>query len=194
MARAGRVAWPRIFKRWGPDMDWQALLKTVAPWIGTAIAGPLGGMALTAAGAAFGISKPTTERLEAALAGMSPEQSIALQSADQTFQAHMAELGYKSIADLEALAAADRKDARAMQIAKPSRVPAILTVIVTVGYFGVLFGMMSQVLHIQESQVGLMMLGSLTTAWGTCLAYWLGTTRDSARKTDLLAQSKPAGE
>ena len=35
----------------------------------------------------------------------------------------------------------------------------------------------------------LMMLGSLTTGWGVVMAFWFGTTSDSGRKTELLAQA-----
>lgn len=174
------------------DFDWQSLLKTVAPWIGTAVAGPFGGMALTAAASALGIPEPTQDKLKAALSGMTAEQSLALKQADQSFEAHMAEMGYKSLADLESIAAADRDSARKMQIGTPSWVPAALSVFVTCGYFIVLIGMMTKSLVISDSQVALMMLGSLTTAWGSVLAYWFGTTRESNRKSDMLAQSAPA--
>ena len=172
-------------------MDWQSLLKTVAPWIGTALGGPLGGMAVTAAANALGLSDKTKEGLQAALSGATPEQMLALKQADQAFQVQMTEIGYKNIADLESLAAQDRASARAMQISAPSWVPAALTILVTCGYFGVLVGMMTNLLKATDSQVLLMMLGSLTTAWGAVMAYWFGTTRDSSKKTDLLAQSSP---
>ena len=80
-------------------MDWQALLKTVAPWIGTAIGGPLGGMALSAAASALGVSDKTAEGLKAALAGTTPEQMLALKKADQDFALQMQALGFKSEAD-----------------------------------------------------------------------------------------------
>lgn len=173
-------------------MDWQALLKTIAPWIGTAIGGPLGGMAMTAAASALGISQPTTDKLKAALAGITPEQSLALQSAEHDFAVKMQELGYKNVADLEAIAAGDRDSARKMQMSTPSWVPAALSIAVTFGYFVVLIGMMTKAFDIADSQLALVMLGSLTTAWASVLSYWFGTTRDSGDKSKLLAQSAPA--
>lgn len=174
-------------------MDFTALLKTVAPWIGTALGGPLGGMAISFAGKALGLTNATQETLKTALSGMTPEQSLALKQADNEFQAHMAELGFKNIEDLEALAVQDRASARQMQISQPSRVPAILTVLITIGFFGVLIGMMLGVLKVDNSPVSLMLLGALATGWTTSLAYWLGTTRDSANQSNLLAQSSPHG-
>lgn len=78
-----------------------------------------------------------------------------------------------------------------MQMATRSWVPATLSILVTLGYFIVLIGMMTKTLAIGDSQVAFMMLGSLTTAWVSVLAYWLGTTSDSGRKTELLANSSP---
>ena len=170
-------------------MDFTKLLATVAPWIGTAIGGPLGGLAITAAANALGLTDKTTDALKTALGGATPEQMLALKQADQAFSVQMQALGFKQISDLEALAAGDRKDARAMQVSKPSHVPAALSTLVTAGYFGILLGIMRGWLVIDDSQALLLMLGSLTTAWGAVMAYWFGTTRDSGRKTELLAQS-----
>lgn len=177
------------------SFDWVSLVKTVAPWIGTAIAGPAGGplvgMAVNAAADALGLSEKTVEAVKTAISGATPEMLQAMKKADQDFALHMQEIGFKNIEALEAIAAADRDSARKMQMAAPSWVPATLSCAVTAGYFIVLIGMMTKTLLINDSQVALMMLGSLTTAWGSVLAYWFGTTRESNRKSDLLAQAQP---
>ena len=172
-------------------MDWKALVSTVAPWIGTALGGPLGGMAVEAAANALGLSDKTVDSVKAALSGVTPEQMLALKQADQAFALQMQTLGFKNVADMEAIAAGDRASARNMHIAKPSPVPAMLSVGVTVGYFSILIGMMVGLLKVSDSQALLLMLGSLSTAWGMVMAFWFGTTRDSGRKTELLAQSAP---
>jgi hypothetical protein len=172
-------------------MDWQQIIKTVAPWIGTALGGPLGGMAVEAAANALGVPTKTTDAVKQALSGVTPEQMLALKKADQDFSLSMQALGFKQLTDLEAIAAGDRKDARAMQIATRSTLPFILSIVVTVGYFGVLVGMMLGVLHVNDSQALLLMLGSLGTGWGMVMAFNFGTTADSGRKTDLLAKAEP---
>lgn len=173
-------------------MDWQSLVKTVAPWIGTALGGPLGGMAVEAVAGALGIGEKTTDAVKQALSGVTPEQMLALKKADQDFALQMQALGFKQVTDLEALAAGDRKDARGMQVAVRSPVPAILSLSVTLGYFGILVGMMTDTLHVSDSQALLIMLGSLGTAWTGVMAFWFGTTRASEVKTEMLAQSQPA--
>ena len=86
----------------------------------------------------------------------------------------------------------DAASARAMQVSVRSNVPAQLSVLVTVGYFAILIGMMFDVLKVKDSQALLLMLGSLTTGWGVVMAFWFGTTNDSGRKTELLARAGSA--
>lgn len=172
-------------------MDFTSIIRTVAPWIGTALGGPLGGMAVEAAANALGLSDKTIDAVKTAIIGATPEQMLALKQADQAFAIQMQALDFKQISDLEALAAGDRASARSMQTAKPSPVPALLSLLVTGGYFGILVGVMLGWLHIDDSQALLLMLGSLTTAWGAVMAFWFGTTRDSGVKTQLLANSTP---
>jgi hypothetical protein len=173
-------------------MDYLQILKVVAPWIASAIGGPLGGIAVEAAATALGLGSKTTDAIKGALSGATPETMLALKQADQAFALQMQQLGFKQIADLEAIAAGDRKDARAMQISVRSWVPAALSGAVTLGYFAILLGMMLGTLKVSDSQAQLLMLGSLSTAWGVVMAFWFGTTADSGRKTELLAQSTPA--
>lgn len=172
-------------------MDWKALVGTVAPWLGTALGGPLGGMAVEAIGGALGLQEKTVDSVKQALAGVTAEQMLAIKNADQAFAVRMQELGFKQVTDLENIAAADRKDARDMQRTVRSPIPAILSILVTSGYFGVLVGMMVGWLKVSDSQALLLMLGSLGTAWGMVMAFWFGTTSDSGRKTELIAQANP---
>lgn len=170
--------------------DWKDLLRTIAPGLATALGGPLAGAAVKVLGdKLLGSPNATEDEVAAALSAgsLSGEQLKALKEAELNFQVEMAKIDQA----MEASFIEDRKSAREMESATHSPVPAILSYFVTLGYFGVLTGMMTKWLVIADSQVALMMLGSLTTAWGSVLAFWFGSTRDSARKTDLLAQSSP---
>lgn len=172
-------------------VDVSSLLKTIAPWIGTALGGPLGGMALTAAAGALGISQPTTAKLQQALSGMSAADSLALQQADQKFQSDMAALNFKDIETLEALNVDDRKDARAMQVATKSVIPAILATVTTAGFLALLVGMMSGYLKVNDSQALLIMLGAMQTGFTMVLSYYFGSSAGSARKDELAAGATP---
>lgn len=173
-------------------MDWTGALRVVAPWIATALTGPLGGMAVSAAADALGLSDKTVDAVKQAISGATPEQMLALKRADQDFQVQMQALGFKQVVDLEAIAAGDRADARKMQMTTPSPIPAVLSVIVTLGFLGLLTGMMTGTLKAEDNQAMLIMLGALGVAFGQVMNYWLGSTRDSSRKTELLAASPPA--
>ena len=175
-------------------MDFTTIIKTVAPWIGTAIAGPLGGMAVEAAANALGVSAKTTDALKQALSGATPEQMLALKQADQAFAVQMQQLGFADVEKLASLAVENTKDARAMQIQTRSRVPAILAVLVTMGFFGILFGMLAGWLKASDNQALLIMLGALGAAWGAIVNYYFGSSADSGRKTELLAQAPTAGQ
>ena len=174
--------------------DLKALLGKVAPWLAAAAAGPAGLAAQavrTVAGALGQDAQAAASDLATALVGATPEQMQALQTAEQDFKLRMQALGFEHIEALETLAAGDRKDARAMNVARPSPMPAILSVAVTAGYFLILVGLLAGWLKASDSQALLIMLGSLGTAWGMVMAFWFGTTSNSARKTDLLAAAPP---
>jgi hypothetical protein len=146
-------------------------------------------MAVNAIADSFGLTDKTTDAIRQAISGATPEQMLALKTADQNFALQMQALGFKQVADLEALAAGDRKDARAMQTANKSWVPAALSVIITVGFLGLLTGMMTDYLHANDNQAMLIMLGALGVAFGQVMNFWLGSTSSSSRKTEIIAQA-----
>lgn len=172
-------------------MDWTKLVSTVAPWIGTALGGPLGGMAVEAAANALGLSDKTVDSVKQALAGVTPEQMLALKQADQNFALQMQALGFKNVADMEAIAAGDRDSARRMQTAKPSPVPALLTCFVVGAFTATLVLLLKFDVPATNRDIVVYMIGQLSGGFTSALAFWLGTTRDSGRKTELLAQSTP---
>lgn len=170
-------------------MDWKALIGTVAPWIGTALGGPLGGAAIGAVADALGLSDKTEASIKAALSGVTPEQMLAIKNADQAFSVKMQELGYSNQEKLAALAVDNTKNAREMQIQTRSKVPAILAVIVTLGFFGILIGMLAGKLTATDNQALLIMLGALGAAWGAVVNYYFGSSASSDHKTTLIANS-----
>ena len=172
-------------------MDLTTILKTVAPWIGTALGGPLGGMAVTAAANALGLTDKTTDAIKQALGGASPEQLLALKQADQAFAVQMQQIGFANVEKLAALAVDNTKDARAMQVATRSQVPALLAVLITLGFFGILIGMLTGVLEAGENQALLVMLGALGAAWAAVVNYFFGSSAGSQAKTELLARAEP---
>jgi len=70
----------------------------------------------------------------------------------------------------------DRDSARRRALACQDKVPAILAILMTLGFFATLGAMMF--VPLQESAQGVMdvMLGSLGTAWISCIAYYFGAS------------------
>lgn len=169
-------------------MEW---LKTIAPMIGTALGGPLGGAAAAFLADKLGIESKTVEAVSEVLNSgrMTPEQITSVKMAEIEFEKFLKENAIK----IEEVHAGDRADARKMASATQSTIPAALSLMVTLGYFGILIGMMTDVLNVADSQALLIMLGSLGTAWGMVMAFWFGTTKSSSEKNEIIAraQEKP---
>jgi leucyl aminopeptidase (aminopeptidase T) len=170
-------------------MDWKKVIGTVAPWIATALGGPLGGLAVEAAADALGLTEKTEESLKNALSGVTGEQMLALKMADQQFQLRMQELGFQQIRDLEKIAADDRDSARKMQTAAQSVVPALLTWCIVSAFATVMFALFVKIVPIENRDIIVYMVGQLSGAFGAVIAFWFGTTRESAKKTEMLAQA-----
>ena len=138
---------------------------------------------------ALGLTDKTNEGLKAALSGVTPDQLLALKQADQAFELKMKEAGFADAQAIAALVVSDTKDARAMQVATKSIMPAVLATIITVGFLGLLAGMMFGQIKVQDNQAMLLMLGSLTTGWTVALHFFLGGTQAQARSTELLSKA-----
>lgn len=165
-------------------------LKSLVPLIGTALGGPLGGAAASFVADKLGLDTKDVKAVSDVLNSgkMTAEQIAQLKLAEIDFQKFLESNKIK----LEEIAALDRGSAREMLKTTRSYVPATLTFGITIGYFVVLLGMMTKAFTVADSQVMLIMLGQLGTAWGVTIAFWFGTTSGSKDKTDILANSAPA--
>jgi hypothetical protein len=162
-------------------MSW---LEQVAPTIATALGGPLAGLAVSAIAKAIGVNTDEAQKLL-------DENKL---SSDQIAQVKLAEIDLKKQAqelglDFEKLATADRASARDMQAATKSWVPAMLAIIVTGGFFGILLALMYG--QVQKTTEVLVMLGSLGTAWTGVINFYFGSSASSQNKDVLLHQSTP---
>lgn len=79
------------------------IVKSLLPWIGTALGGPLGGVAANFVGEKLGLSDKTVSSVKAALSGMNAEELLKLKTAEFEFQIKMSEMGFDQIYRLEQL-------------------------------------------------------------------------------------------
>ena len=83
------------------------VIGAVAPTIGSALAGPLGGQAASVISQVLGCS-PEPKAINQAIQAATPEQMLELKKAEKEFEMHMKELEV----DVFALETADKQDAR----------------------------------------------------------------------------------
>ena len=165
-------------------MNWQDVLKTVAPTVASALLGPMGGIAVAAIGSAIGIDAPTQDKIAKAFTAgqLTPEALEKIKLLELDYQNQEKERGFK----YAELTGKDRDSARQMQIATHSRMPAIITIMVTIGFFSVL-GALLAMPELKTNEIVLVMVGQLSAVWGACVAFYVSTTYSSASKNALLA-------
>jgi len=162
-------------------MNW---LEQIAPTIATALGGPLAGMAVSCVAKAIGV-KPEEVQNVIQAGKMDATQVAALQQAELELKKQAQEMNL----DFAKLSTEDRSSARNMQTNVRSFIPPTLSIIVTVGFFGILIGLMLQ--KFQTSDALMLMLGSLGTAWTGIIAFYFGSSAGSQAKDELLHKSTP---
>ena len=172
--------------------DWKGALGNLAPMLATALGGPLAGGAVAAITKALGLGEDATDaEIATRLATASPEALVQLKKAEQDFAARMAELGFKSEADLERIAADDRASARNREIERQDWTPRVLAYLVTAGFFTMLAVMVFAEIPAASKEPLYILLGSLGTAWTSIISYYFGSTAGGQKKSELLAKTKP---
>lgn len=165
-------------------MDFAKIIGAVAPTLATALLGPVGGLAVKVLGDALGIDEPTQEKVADAFKSgqMTGDQIVAVKQAEQTFLVRCKELDI----DLERIHAGDRDSARKLQTATGSRIPGALALVITVGFFGVLTGMLTGKLSVSDNQALLILLGALSAGFGAVLNFYFGSSSGSQAKDAML--------
>ena len=162
-------------------MDWLAKL---VPTIATCLGGPLAGLAVTAVSKALGIDEDKVQNVIDS-GKLNADQIASLKQAEIELQRQAQELGL----NFEQLAVQDRASARDLQKETKSLIPPILSVLVTIGFFGILVGLMSG--KIMTSDALMLMLGSLGTAWTGIIAFYFGSSASSQAKDQMIHNSTP---
>lgn len=107
-------------------MDWKKAIKGVAPAIATALTGgnvAIGAATKVLAGVLLGKDDASEAELETAVEGMTPDQRLQLQKADQDFAIEMAKIAQAN----EAVAAQDTANARDMKKETHSITPDVIS-------------------------------------------------------------------
>jgi len=146
------------------------IVGAVAPTLGTALGGPLGGAAASAIAGVLGCDNDP-QSLQKALAKATPEQLSEIKKAELDFEARMKELDV----DLYALQTADTADAR-KHFAKDwtARFLAITLCLLFAGYI-----VLVTVLPPDQNSDAIinLILGSITGSFSTVIAFYFGSSQ-----------------
>jgi len=180
-------------------MDWKDItgaLAKGAPLLASLLGTPAAGAAVAMIESALGVSgaDAADQVLQA-----NPDALVKLKQIEADSAQHLQALLVQAeqnrlAAETSALqiAAADRQNARGMQVSTKSAIPAVLAILITLGFFGILGVMLAGVWKPTDNQALLILLGALGTSWGAVVNYYFGSSAESARKNDLLAAAAPA--
>jgi hypothetical protein len=164
-------------------VNWKHLIADIAPTIGTALGGPLGGVATRYLAAEWlGNPRATEDDLIAAVQGANPEEIAELKRLDYEFRAELERLGVQ-----------DRADARARDLARPGNnwradILALLAVsgLVACVWFIARDG------SLPDHAVNAVMFiaGVLASAVKDVYAFEFGSSRGSKEKDDIIGRLK----
>jgi len=163
------------------------IIAMIAPTLGTALGGPLGGLAGAAIATAVGGGDP--KAAENALLTQDPAALIALRKADDDFQIQLKTLGVEE----EKLGYADVASARDM--AKVDMRPQIwIAALFIGGYFGIILSLIQGWVKVDPDALDLVktLLTMLTVAIPMILQFFFGSSSGAKTMTGMLYKSKPA--
>jgi hypothetical protein len=169
-------------------MDW---LKAVAPTVATALAGPLGGLAVQAIGAAFGWEESTRDKVTEALSSgnLTPEQIVALKQVEADLIKHERDHGFK-FAELEFR---DRDSARQREASVKDPTNRTLAFLIVGAFIAVVGGTLLGYAEVDSALAGTL-VGYISAKAEQVLAYYFGSSSGSLAKTQLLAKAPAVKE
>lgn len=162
-------------------------IVTIAPALGMALGGPVGGIIGTLASRTLaevlGVDPNDPEMVKQALGNMTPEQAVALRQADLRFAEKMRELDV----DLERIASEDRNSARNREIQIKDVAPKAIATVIVLIYAFVQYHVLKGTIDDSMRELALRSLGTLDAALGLVLAYYFGSSASARQKDETLA-------
>ena len=161
-------------------MDWKNIIKSVAPVIGTALGGPMGGGAVRfLSKKLLGDENATEEELAQFVQTASPDQLLSIKKMDREYDVQMKKLGV----DILRIDAEDSTSARHLA-SVDMRPHVVLSVVYTLAYAALVFMVVTGHVKAEDSMMALVMavVGSLTTAQTSILNFWFGSSSGSKEK------------
>jgi hypothetical protein len=152
------------------------ILKSIAPTLATAVAGPLGGVAVTALANKFGVSD-SIDAVAKAIAG-DPQAAQKLQEL---------ELEYAKL-DAQDRDSARKAYATVATSENATKLEKLVVPVLALGVVGLAFGLIGILMFVDtpndQQQLVIFALGFITSAAGQVLSFYFGSSQGSKDKTE----------
>ena len=152
------------------------ILKSVSPTLATAVAGPLGGVAVTALANKFGVSD-SIDAVAKAIAG-DPQAAQKLQEL---------ELEYAKL-DAQDRDSARKAYATVATSENATKLEKLVVPVLALGVVGLAFGLIGILMFVDtpndQQQLVIFALGFITSAAGQVLSFYFGSSQGSKDKTE----------
>lgn len=145
------------------------VIGAIAPTLGTALGGPLGGTAAQAISAVLGC-KSDPKSIETAIQSATPEQLVEIKKAELDFETKLAELEV----DIFALEAKDVQDARKAH--KGDWTPRIVALVSLLGFVGYIFMVTIQPPDANSDTIVSLVLGYLGGVVSSITSFYFGAS------------------
>lgn len=156
--------------------DWKSIVRTVAPALGTALGSPLAGVAVKFIADKFlGNPEATEGEIATSIISSSPEQLVKLKELDNNFALEMKKLDI----DIYNIDYLDRNSARDREKTVKDRTPSILAYGILIGFFLVIWKLLSDGTLSDSEQV---ILNTMSNLLMLALSYYFGSSNKTSSK------------
>ena len=179
--------------------DVKPWIAKVAPMLGAALGGPLGGAAGALVSSALGVKDASPDSIKAAIQNgtLTGDQLVGLKASEQNFMLQCKQLDITSAEQLADLEFKDRDSARKREVdAHDSWTPRILAGIIVGGFLGCVYFVLSgRVKGLLDPGVATMigtLIGYVSAKADQVYSYYFGSNAGSKIKDQMLYNSSPA--
>jgi hypothetical protein len=157
-----------------------ALTKAGAPLLGTLIGGPVGTLAGAAVGAlAEALGTPATPEAITDAIKQQPGAEAIVRQVEADKAPGLIEAYLRDVQDARATTVKLVDSGSAIAWGAP-----IVSIMIVTGFLGLIGALLFK--QVPDSQVSLVLFGTLSTAFGSVVSYWLGSSAGSARSGDAI--------
>ncbi len=167
------------------SLSLEQAIVPVAPFLASLLDGPFGIAAeKVISQVLMGNEDTEIDEMVKDLANATPEQLAELKRIDADYKVEMAALS----SDEAKETTLDSNSTHKFEAIVQSKIPAILSILLTIGFFTTLFTLIHYPVQVGMQSVIQVMLGALGTSWIASITYYFGSSYGSDIKTQYMIQ------